>query len=506
MRRPLISMRGMVKRFGSVVANDDVDLDIFAGEVLALLGENGAGKSTLMRVLYGFYPRDGGRITMDGSEMSLSNPAEAMAAGIGMVFQQFSLIPALSVLENLLVAWPDAPWWQGRARPRILRCLSWLEKLAPGIDPRRRVDDLAIGERQVVELAKLLNLDPRIVILDEPTSVLTPAEAARLHGFVRDLAAQGKAVVLITHKINDVSACADRIAVMRRGRLVHDGTMSDRSAAAIVTAMVGAADQAEPLGPPPPATPIPRLQIVGLSTSAREAGTPIDKVTFDVARGEIVGVAGVVGNGQVALAEALAGLEPVVSGDATLDGSSLVTRDGKARTPSDRLAYIPERPLDNAVVGDLDLATNLDLRRLPGQRLFGAAADRDRRAAELLSRYGVRPANPRLPAASLSGGNLQKLVIARELSGTPSLVVACYPTMGLDVTAANAVRQTLFDHAARGAAVLWLSEDLDELLIYAHRIAVLHGGRLVGVAPRAAATRDRIGRLMAGLGDTADVA
>ncbi len=189
-----------------------------------------------------------------------------MAAGIGMVFQQFSLIPALRVLENLLVASPSAPWWQSRRRPAVLAALPWLERLAPGFDARRHVDDLAVGERQIVELAKVLNLDPRLVILDEPTSVLTPAEATRLHGFVRDLAAQGKAVVLITHKIADVTACADRIAVMRRGRLIDEGTLADRSPAAIITAMVGQDIVPEPADPPPSA-PRPRLQVIGLCTS-----------------------------------------------------------------------------------------------------------------------------------------------------------------------------------------------------------------------------------------------
>jgi ABC-type uncharacterized transport system ATPase subunit len=505
-RAPIVAMRGVVKRFGAVVANDGVDLDIFPGEVLALLGENGAGKSTLMRMLYGLYPRDSGRIEVAGRAVAFASPVDAMAAGIGMVFQQFSLIPALSVLENLLIAWPKAPWWQGRKRREVLQSLLWLDKLAPGIDPSRRVDDLAVGERQVVELAKVLNLDPCVVILDEPTSVLTPAEAARLHVFVRELAVQGKAVVLITHKIADVSACADRIAVMRRGRLTDEGPMSDRSPAAIVTAMVGMATIADPSGLPPPVERVPRLRISRLSTAPAHASCPIEDVTLEVDAGEIVGVAGVVGNGQVALAEAIAGLEPVVSGDACLDGVSLARRGNSSPAPCEALAYIPERPIDNAVVRDLDLAVNLDLRRLHRQKFFGGRSGRRAGADELLARYDVRPPDPALAAADLSGGNLQKLVIARELSGTPKLVVACYPTMGLDVIAANAVRQAMFDHAARGAGVLWFSEDLDDLLVYAHRIAVLHGGRLVGVVSQADATRDGIGRMMAGIGEDAHAA
>jgi general nucleoside transport system ATP-binding protein len=422
-----------------------------------------------------------------------------------MVFQQFSLLPNLSVLENLLVAWPRAPWWQARGRPGMRDVVMWLNKLAPNLDPARRVSDLAVGERQIVELAKVLNLDPRVVILDEPTSVLTPDETARLHGFVRNLAAEGKAVIFITHKIADVTACADRVAVMRHGRLVEQGTSSSKSADEIIRAMVGKA-LAGRAGPAVPTSSVPRLQIFRLSTSPQDSNCPVDGLTLTVGDGEIVGIAGVVGNGQSALAEAIAGLTPIVSGEITLDGVSLASLGNGLPPATSALAYIPERPIDNAVVADLDVAANLDLRLLRGQPFFSANVGRTDRAANLMNEYDVRPRNPDLGAGSLSGGNLQKLVIARELSGSPGLVVACYPTMGLDLIAADAVRQRLFDHAARGSAVLWMSEDLDDLLQYAHRIAVLFNGRLMGVVPREGASRDLIGRLMAGIGDQRRVA
>jgi simple sugar transport system ATP-binding protein len=383
--------------------------------------------------------------------------------------------------------------------------VMWLNKLAPNLDPAQRVSDLAVGERQIVELAKVLNLDPRVVILDEPTSVLTPDETVRLHGFVRDLARDGKAVIFITHKIGDVTACADRVAVMRHGRLVEQGTSSSKSPDEIVRAMVGKAIAGR-AGPPAPASSVPRLQIFKLSTSPADSNCPVDALTLTVGGGEIVGVAGVVGNGQTALAEAIAGLTPVASGEITLDGVSLACLGNGLPPATSALAYIPERPIDNAVVADLDVAANLDLRRLRGQPFFSANLDRAGGAANLMNEYDVRPRNPDLAAGSLSGGNLQKLVIARELSGSPGLVVACYPTMGLDLIAADAVRQRLFDHAARGSAVLWMSEDLDDLMQYAHRIAVLFNGRLMGVAPREGASRDHIGRLMAGIGEQRRVA
>jgi ABC-type uncharacterized transport system ATPase subunit len=497
---PLVRMTGVTKRFGAVVANDHIDLDIFPSEVLALLGENGAGKSTLMRLLYGLYPPDAGHITIDGREISFASPRDAMAAGIGMVFQQFSLLPNLSVLENLLVAWPKAPWWQGRGRPIMDEVLVWLGKLAPKLDPGQRVSDLSVGERQVVELAKVLNLDPRVVILDEPTSVLTPAETTRLHGFVSDLADQGKAVIFITHKIADVKACADRVAVMRHGRLVEQGADPDKSSDRIIRAMVGHAVAAR-AGPATPHSPVPRLQIFKLSTAPEDSPCPVSALTLTVGRGEVLGVAGVVGNGQTALAEAIAGLMPIVSGEITLDGASLARLDSGLPPATDALAYIPERPIDNAVVADLDVAANLDLRLLRSQPFFGANLDRAGRVATLINDYDVRPRDPELAAGSLSGGNLQKLVAARELSGAPNLVIACYPTMGLDLVAADAVRQRMFELAARGSAVLWMSEDLDDLLHYAHRIAVLFNGRLMAIVPREGASRDHIGRLMAGIGD-----
>jgi ABC-type uncharacterized transport system ATPase subunit len=500
----LVTLSGVTKRFGAVTANDQVDLDIFPGQVLALLGENGAGKSTLMKLLYGLYPPDGGRISVDGHDVAFATPRDAMAAGIGMVFQQFSLLPNLSVLENLLAASPKAPWWQGRRQPMLADCLSWLQKLAPTLDPDRRVSDLAVGERQIVELAKVLNLNPRVVILDEPTSVLTPDEVTRLHGFVRNLAAEGKAVIFITHKISDVKACADRVAVMRHGRMVEQGPTAAMSSDEIVTAMVGQA-VAGRTGPPSPHAPVPRLQIYKLSTSPEYSHCPIRQLTLTIGRGEVVGVAGVVGNGQTALAEAIAGLTPAFEGEITLDGASLASLAHSLPPPNQALAYIPERPIDNAVIAELDVAANLDLRYLRSQPFF-AGVDRGSRTSSLLNEYDVRPRNPALLAGSLSGGNLQKLVIARELSGAPSLIVACYPTMGLDLLAADAVRRRLFEHAACGAAVLWMSEDLDDLLQYTHRIAVLFNGRLMGIVPRTGASREQIGRLMAGIGDERDAA
>jgi simple sugar transport system ATP-binding protein len=491
----LVTLSAIRKEFGSVVANDDVSVEIDGGEVLALLGENGAGKSTLMKILYGFYQPDGGSIHIDGLPAVFNSPRDAMARSIGMVFQQFSLVPALSVLENLLAALPHAPWLQRRGSPRVLQALRWLDQLAPTLDPRRPVRNLSVGERQLVELAKVLNLNARVVILDEPTSVLTPDETERLYGFIRTLAAEGKAVVVITHKLADIAACADRIVVMRGGRVVDRVAARDRSAEDLVEAMVGRGSMGSLPLPKSPSGDVPMLQVRGISAEVQ--GRTIREISFELTAGEILGVAGVSGNGQFALAEALAGLVPVAHGDIVLASVSIAghSEDGGI---ADEVAYIPERPRDNAVVAELDLSLNLALRNARDLPFFPARRDIEGQARALIAAYDVRPPQPSLPASALSGGNLQKLVIARELSGQPRLVIACYPTMGLDVAAAQAVYREMFRHAAAGACVVWISEDLDDLMSYAHRIAVIHDGRIAGIARRDEADRQILGRWMAG--------
>jgi general nucleoside transport system ATP-binding protein len=492
----LVAMSGIRKQFGTVIANDNVDLEIHAGEVLALLGENGAGKSTLMKVLYGFYHADAGEISLDGRPVSFASPREAMANGIGMVFQQFSLVPALSVLENLLAAFPEAPWCQARGRARVKATLHWLTRLAPNLDPARPVRELAVGERQIVELAKVLNLNARLVILDEPTSVLTPAETERLYGFIRSLVAEGKAVVLITHKLADVAACADRIVVMCGGRVVDGALARERTPEQLISAMVGREGLATIKAPAAPSGAAPVLQVRDVFATAQ--GAQIRGVSFEMVAGEILGIAGVSGNGQYALAEALAGLALVTAGDIALGGVSIARRTEDGAIP-DEIAYIPERPLDNAVVADLDLGLNLSLRRLTKLPLFPQRRAINAQAGDLIRRFDVRPPNPTLPAAALSGGNLQKLVIARELSDPHRLVIACYPAMGLDVLATQAVYRSLFQQAADGACVVWISEELDDLLAYTHRIAVIYGGSIAGIVTRQDASRQTIGRWMAGM-------
>ncbi|UUX97184.1 ABC transporter ATP-binding protein [Aquabacterium sp. J223] len=495
-----LRLQRLDKRFGAVTAVAAADLHVRGGEVLALLGENGAGKSTLMKLLYGVLTPDAGSIHVDGAEVRIASPREAMALGIGMVFQQFSLVPALSVRENLALAVPSSPWWLGR-RGRRLRALDdHLHTLAPGLDAEASASSLAVGQLQLVELAKVLlsigspqggARQARCVILDEPSAVLTPAEAERLWALIRGLTARGVAVVLITHKLADVRACADRVAVMRAGRVVAQVAAEDATDARIVNWMVGEA-------PPPVRAPRApddrapvRLALAGVCAGrARQA-------TLEVRAGEIVGVAGVSGSGQTDLAEAVAGLRPLQAGEVILDGTLLRAPRLPSR-PTPQLGVIPSEPARNAVAPELSLAVNLALKRLRTLPFMPRRSALLHDADALIARFGVRPADARASARALSGGNLQKLVIARELHDAPVAVVACYPTMGLDVAASAQVYDTLFGLATQGCAVLWVSEDLDDLLRHAHRIAVMFDGRLVTVADASRTSAQALGAWMSG--------
>lgn len=500
---PLVAMAGIGKSFGGRSVLERVDLKLAGGEVHALLGENGAGKSTLMNVLAGLYAADAGTIAIEGRLTAIRGPRDAQAAGVGMVHQHFRLVPAFTATENLLLA------AGGRRDLRTVgQAVERLETVAAatGLVVRTGVPvrDLAVAEQQRVEIVKILALGARILILDEPTAVLTDPEAARLLEVVRGLGGQGLGVVLITHKLREVTAGADRVSVMRAGSMVLAAApVADVDRGSLARLMVGdLAEAADGLQPIPRARSTrrdERLVVAHLGVRASDHGTPLAEISLTVRAGEIVGIAGVGGNGQEQLAEALMGLRAVDAGTIAIDGAE-VTRAAVWRRRVLGLRYVPADRRRSGLAGDLSVADNLAMLAVRAGRygrLFQSARRLRRAAAALIDRYAIAGATAGRAVRLLSGGNAQKVVLARELDGSVSVLIAHSPTRGLDVAATGFVHDRLAATAAQGAAILLLSEDLEEVLALSDRVLVMSRGRIVGERG-ANPPRAEIGALMLG--------
>jgi len=495
-----LQLRGITKRFGSLVANDHIDLDIRPGEIHCLLGENGAGKSTLMNVLYGMLQPDEGAITVDGRPHTSRNPKEAMAAGIGMVHQHFMLVEVFTVAENLILGREQASGGvlnMRRARSAV-RELSDRYRLA--VDPDALIEELPVGVQQRVEILKALANDAKYLIFDEPTAVLTPQEIDELITVMRSLRDDGKAIVFITHKLREVRAIADKITVIRRGKVVGTAQPSD-SEGQLAELMVGRAVSLTVQKEAPLVSETPRLVLEGISIANSAGALVVEGLDLSVSGGEIVCVAGVQGNGQTELAEALLGLIPVTSGTVTLDGRP-VTKHTPKQSIADGLGFVPEDRKHDGFVGSFSVAENLVLNHFDeppyakGPALDLAAIRRN--AEERVAEFDIRTQSVDDPVTSLSGGNQQKVVLARELSRPLSALIANQPTRGVDVGAIEFLHRRLVDERNRGTAVLIISTELDEVVSLADRIAVMYRGRLIGIVPPDT-SREVLGLMMAGI-------
>ncbi|HEY2380081.1 MAG TPA: ABC transporter ATP-binding protein [Terriglobia bacterium] len=501
----MLELRNITKRFGQVLANDHINIVVRSGTIHAVVGENGAGKSTAMRLAYGFYRPDGGEILVDGNIQSIQNPHDAIALGIGMVHQHFMLVDTMTVAENIILgAEPGtAAALDVRGAEKQIAALS--EEFHLAINPRSIVETLSVGEQQRVELLKALYRQARILILDEPTAVLTPLEVEEFFQILRRMRGQGKTIIIITHKLEEVLAISDEVTVMRDGRVVGQRNTRETNAAELARLMVGR----EVLlrvekTPARPAGLV--LEVRNLSVKKSDGGRPVSEVSFAVRSGEIVGIAGVEGNGQTELIEALAGLSDpsAISGQVFFDGNTITDMPARARKERG-IAHIPEDRHRRGLLLDSPLTENAILGvhyRKPAVRHFGGILLDEpairARTEQIIRDFDVRPANADLPVRALSGGNQQKLIIGREFDLPPKLLLVSQPTRGVDIGAIEFIHRKLVALRDAGCAILLVSAELEEVTALADRLMVLYQGRIAGEVDPVRATKEEIGLMMTG--------
>ncbi|WP_206447364.1 ABC transporter ATP-binding protein [Agrococcus sp. KRD186] len=490
-----LELKGITKRFGALTANDHIDLEVNAGEIHCLLGENGAGKSTLMNVLYGLYQADEGQILLDGEVQRFSGPGDAMRAGIGMVHQHFMLIPVFTVAENVLLGHEKALGGLAGAKQKV-REIS--DRFGFHIDPDAKIEDLPVGVQQRVEIIKALSQDAKVLVFDEPTAVLTPRETDELMAIMQQLRDEGTAIVFITHKLREVRAIADRITVIRLGKVVGEASRED-SSNELASMMVGRAVELTVQKSPPVLTDNV-VEIRGLTVLDAIGQKVVNDVSFDVRGGEVLCIAGVQGNGQTELTEAIIGMQPRATGSITLNGLELQGKSVREVLDSG-VGFVPEDRTVDGLVGDFTIAENLMLDRYRGEPFVKAGsidrAVRDAFATEKLGAFDIRAQGIDTRVGTLSGGNQQKVVLARELGRPLALFVASQPTRGLDVGSIEFVHSQVIASRDAGIPVIVVSTELDEVVGLADRIAVMYRGGVVGVVP-ADTSRDTLGLMMAG--------
>ncbi len=503
-----VSLRGITKRFGAVTASDNVSLDIYKGEILALLGENGSGKTTLMNMLSGIYFPDAGQIFIDGEEVVIRSPKDAFDRRIGMIHQHFKLVDVLSATENIILGLKDEGRLDRKAAAAKIRAIC--EQYGFDVDPEQKIYNMSVSQKQTVEIIKVLYRGADILILDEPTAVLTPQETDKLFSVLRNMRADGKAIVIITHKMHEVEALSDRVAVLRQGQYVGEMKTAETNAQEMTNMMVGRAvklniDRAEPKNPKP------RIRVEGLSVRSADGIQKLADVSFTACSGEILGVAGISGCGQKELLESIAGLQPVQSGSIRYiedDGSETELLGKKPTEIADMgvtLSFVPEDRLGMGLVGNMNLAANMMLRSFRrGKGLFPDRKAPRELAEQVVQELGVvTPGVVNTPVRQLSGGNVQKILVGREIASAPSVLLTAYAVRGLDINSSYTIYDLINKQKEAGVAVVFVGEDLDVLLELCDKILVLCGGKVSGLLDARSASKWDVGMLMTQVGGEA---
>ena len=501
-----VKMRDITKRFGPVLANDKVWLDIYRGEILALLGENGSGKTTLMNMLSGIYFPDEGTISIDGKDVVIRSPKDAFDLGIGMIHQHFKLVDVLTAAENIVLG------LEGRLdlKSAAEKIRSICDTYGFEVDPDQKIYDMSVSQKQTVEIVKVLYRGADILILDEPTAVLTPQETDRLFTVLRNMRDDGKAIVIITHKMHEVEALSDRVAILRHGQFIGDMPTKTTNAQEMTNMMVGHAVTLN-IDRPEPVNPKPRIEVKGLTVRSIDGILKLEDVSFTANSGEILGIAGISGCGQKELLESIAGLQPVEAGSICYIEDDGSREELIGKTPLSiaemgvSLSFVPEDRLGMGLVGNMDLADNMMLRSYrKGHSLFTNRRSPKELAEAVVQNLEVKTPSISTPVRRLSGGNVQKILVGREISSAPTVLLTAYAVRGLDINSSYTIYDLINQQKAQGVAVIYVGEDLDVLLELADRILVLCGGKVSGIVPGRGASKRDVGMMMTKLGGRAD--
>ena len=497
----VIAMKDIVKKFGDFTANDHINLTVHKGEVHAILGENGAGKSTLMNVLCGLYKPTSGQIQLNGKDVTFNSPKDAIDMGIGMVHQHFKLVDVFSAAENIILGIKDGKKYSLKAVNDKVFELS--ERYGFHIDPRKKIHEMSVSEKQTVEILKVLYRGANILILDEPTAVLTPQETERLFSILRRMRDDGKSILIITHKLHEVLSLSDRVAVLRRGEHIATVKTAETNESELTEMMVGKKISLN-IDRPEPENATDRLYVNGLTVTNEDGRKILDDVSFEARAGEILGIAGIAGSGQKELLEAIAGLQKIESGAITyIDPETGIPEDLRNKTPIQirnlgvRLSFVPEDRLGMGLVGNMDIVDNMMLRSYnKGHSMFLDRKDPKKLAEDIIESLEVVTPGTSTPVRRLSGGNVQKILVGREIASAPTVLMAAYPVRGLDINSSYTIYNLLTAQKQKGVAVVFVGEDLDVLLELCDRIMVVCAGRITGIVDGRDATKEGVGRLM----------